>query len=267
MTEIVPPTGFHRAPPLAGGRNFRDLGGYPTTGGRRLRWGVLYRSGLMSGLTAEDVAYLSGLGVKVVCDLRTPDERKTEPSVPGFAERLREWDYDIGHRSLYDAALREAATPEDVRNALIAAYREMPWLYAELYRGVLEHLIAGDLPLVFHCTGGKDRTGLLAGLLLLALSVPEEIVFQDYVLTDQLLDTEKLLAGLKKGQGAGGFAFMGAMSAELRAPLMICAPAYLKAALTAVEQRCGSVLAYFEQVLGVGADGVEVLRDRLLEAA
>jgi protein-tyrosine phosphatase len=265
MTELAPPAGFHRSLPLAGGRNFRDMGGYPTTDGRRIKWGVLYRSGLMSGLTQKDITYLSGLDVKVVCDLRTPEECRTEPSVPGFAKRVREWDYDIGHQAVYDAALRKAATPDDVRDALIAAYENMPWQYAGLYRDSVAHMIAGDLPLVFHCTGGKDRTGLLAALVMTALSVTDEMVMQDYLLTNELLDTVKVLENLRKGDAAGGFAFMGAMPADLRAPLMICDPAYLQAALTAVERKNGSVLGYFEQELGVGPSGIEVLRERLLE--
>src|ERR1700753_2873914 len=68
-----------RVLPLEGGRNFRDLGGYATEDGRRVKWGVLFRSGSLIGLTAADWEHLSPRGVRALCDHRTPREREHEP--------------------------------------------------------------------------------------------------------------------------------------------------------------------------------------------
>jgi protein-tyrosine phosphatase len=79
-----------RVLPLQGGRNFRDMGGYATEDSRRVKWGKIYRSGSMAGLTEADQAYLSRLGVKLVCDLRTTQERKAEPNKWGETARKKD---------------------------------------------------------------------------------------------------------------------------------------------------------------------------------
>ena len=87
--------------PLEGGRNFRDLGGYSTPEGKRVKWGRLFRSGYMAELTAQDYEYLSHLGIKVVCDLRSTSERKERPTrwdAPGA--RYLSWDYEMASSGL-----------------------------------------------------------------------------------------------------------------------------------------------------------------------
>jgi protein-tyrosine phosphatase len=265
----------HRLLPLAGGHNFRDMGGYETADGRRVRWQVLYRSGKLSALTAEDVAQLAPKGIQVVCDLRTPEERVREPSVAGLGAIHRGWDYEAGHNALRSAAAAPDATPQHVHDALAATYRQMPWQFAEAYGSAFRHLIAGDVPMVFHCTAGKDRTGTLAALILRALDVPEAAVMADYLLTDRCLDVQALMAAPPRvvegmagnDSAAAGFSFIRAMSPEMRAPLLSCHPAYLQGALKAVEARHGSVLGYLNEALGIDAAGVAALRHRLLEPA
>lgn len=135
--------------PLAGGRNFRDLGGYSTTDGQRVRWGLLYRSGTLSGLTDADVAHLASRGIGVVCDLRMTKERQIDPSVTGYSREHRAWDYEIGHNRLHAIATAEGAIPQHLRDELVTFYAGMPWLYAEMYRDIFAHLVADDLPLLF----------------------------------------------------------------------------------------------------------------------
>jgi protein-tyrosine phosphatase len=272
MPAATPADLPNRLLPLAGGHNFRDLGGYRTADGQRVRWRVLYRSGKLSALTAEDVAQLATRGIQVVCDLRTPAERSREPSVAGWAAAHHGWEYAADHHALRTAASAPGATPQHVQDALAATYREMPWHFAEAYGSAFRHLIDGRLPLVFHCTAGKDRTGTLAALILRALDVPEPVVMADYLLTTQCLDVQALVAAPPDAAAAGpsdaaGFSFIRAMSPELRAPLLSCHPAYLQSALRAVEARHGSVRGYVEAVLGIGADGLATLRQRLLEPA
>lgn len=261
--------------PLSGGFNFRDLGGYETVHGERVRWQVLYRSGKLSALTSDDVAYLAPKGIQVVCDLRTQQERASDPSAAGFSPLHRSWDYDVSHSLLRDAAKADGATPQHIHAALAATYAVMPWLYADMYGAAFRHLIDGDLPLVFHCSAGKDRTGTLAALILTALGVPEATVLADYLLTDRYLDVNALI-NTPRTQAAStpsdptattGFSFVLSMSDEMRAPLLKCHPDFLLGALRAVEARHGSVLAYVETVLGLDAADLARLRSRLLEPA
>ena len=277
-----------RLVPLAGGHNFRDLGGYETADGQRVRWGLLYRSGKLSTLTDADVAQLAPLGIKLVCDLRTPAERTREPSVPGLSLAHRGWDYDVGHRRLLSSATAPGATPQHVIEALGATYEVMPWTFATVYGNTFQHLVDGDLPMVFHCTAGKDRTGILAALILTALGVAESEVMADYLLTDRFLDTDALAATQPRSLATGnvninesgndsveknvrtssadaGFSFMRDVAPELRAPLLTCNPAYLQRALRAIEARHGSVLGYLDEALGIDAASVAALRERLLE--
>jgi protein-tyrosine phosphatase len=157
-----------------------------------------------------------------------------------------------------------------VHDALAATYVAMPWLYAEMYRSAFQHIVEGDVPLVFHCAGGKDRTGTLAALILTVLGVPEQTVIADYMLTNRYLDVAALAATPRvesDAKGDAGFSFLRTLSPEMRAPLLTCHPSLLQGALRAVEAKHGSVLAYVDEVLGVGLDGIATLRKRLLEPA
>lgn len=261
-----------RLVPLAGGFNFRDLGGYETIDDLRVRRQLLYRSGKLSALTDGDTAHLARKGIQVVCDLRTPDERQREPSLTAFSKAYRSWDCNAGHGLLRDAVSAEGATPQQVHDALAATYEAMPWLYAEMYAGAFRHIVEGDLPLVFHCAGGKDRTGTLAALILTALGVPEQTVLADYMLTNRYLDFAALAAAPRvrsdatdETAGGAGFAFLRTLTAEMRAPLLTCHPRLLLGMLQAVEARHGSVLGYVDEVLGMGRDGIAAMRYRLLE--
>jgi protein-tyrosine phosphatase len=272
MNDGVDGHGDHRLVPLAGGFNFRDLGGYETLDGRRVRRHLLFRSGKLSALTDADVARLAARRIQVVCDLRTPQERQREPSLTAFSRLYRSWDNDVDHSLLREAASAEGATPQHVHDALAATYEAMPWLYAPMYGSAFRHIVEGALPLVFHCAGGKDRTGTLAALILTALGVPEEQVVADYMLTNRYLDVAALAAAPRvegdannETAGDAGFSFLRTMTAEMRAPLLTCHPSLLLGALRAVERRHGSVLAYLDEVLGIGAEGVATLRHRLLE--
>jgi protein tyrosine/serine phosphatase len=163
--------------PLVGAYNFRDLGGYPTVDGRTTRWGQLFRSDTLHELTESDLHTLRGLGLACVIDLRTSAE--LERTGRGLLA-----DEAIGylHLPLLDNA--DQVPPPDAGEGLAQRY---VW-YLDVGRHALVSALAsvGDeasYPLVFHCAAGKDRTGVLAALVLDILGVEREVIIEDYVLT------------------------------------------------------------------------------------
>ncbi len=257
-------------PPLQGAVNFRDLGGYRTQDGRRVRWGKLYRSGSMSGLTTADYAYLAGLNIRSVCNLRTADEREVAPNHwalnAGIGYWCRDYESTFGVlRSLLSSGLPSVAA---AREALLAGYRRLPFEHAPAYRALFERLQAGEIPLVFNCSAGKDRAGTAAALILSLLGVPRETILDDYALTDRVFAARPMLATMpanEPGHVARGESMLAKISPDILAIVMGTHPGYLNGAFEMIEVRHGSLAGYFRDELGIGDDGIALIRDRLLE--
>jgi protein-tyrosine phosphatase len=164
--------------------NFRDLGGYPTVGGYRTRWGRVFRSDALHRFTPEDRAHYDSLRLHAVYDLRGDAERERYPN-PFPSVQL----------ALLSRDAAEAATPPERADRQAAAEGEQ--MLRDMYQGLLRNAgpVFGSLlgalaepdglPAVFHCTGGKDRTGMSAALLLEVLGVPRPLVLDDYELTSR----------------------------------------------------------------------------------
>jgi len=182
--------------PLEGGRNFRDLGGYATEDGRAVRWGRLYRSGVMANLTDADLGYLAGLGVKTVCDLRSAEERTGEPAPfagPG-APDVAAYDYAMSATMSSMGALFAAQSREDAVRAFSAGYLQMAEFLAPNYADMFARLVRREAPLAVNCSAGKDRTGVASALILSVLGVPRETVIADYALSETFVTPESYIA-------------------------------------------------------------------------
>jgi len=255
---------------LEGGRNFRDLGGYPAADGRVVGWRRLYRSGVMSHFSDADCNHLATLGVQVICDLRATAERQREVLrwTDPRTQHLH-WDYDNSGISLRGLLRGGDPTAIGMRRAMISVYEGLPDFLAEPYAALFDQLAAGAVPLVFNCSAGKDRTGLAAALILTCLGVPWQHVVADYELTNTLVDLEyEFYTHRESSVGAGDeFGRYAALPREVLAPLFQASPAYLEASFAAMRRACGSVRAYLESRLGVTEDKVAALRSHLLVAA
>jgi len=190
MKETTPPSIGDRRLPLSGAVNFRDLGGYLTADLRRVKRGLVFRSDHLSRLTTVDQQILRGLRFKMVCDLRTIHEQQKAPD-------LLPLDGSIYLLSLpVQANGFDPAMTMDRLKAGDDAWLSMDF-FIELYRRYLDDFgpvwgkVLGlaaspyNLPLVFHCTGGKDRTGICAALLLKALGVQDESILSDHDLSNK----------------------------------------------------------------------------------
>lgn len=247
-----------RTLPLAGGVNFRDLGGYRTTDGRAVRWGRVYRAGSLAELTDDDVAYLGRLGLRLVCDLRSAEEVEHRPDrlLPGAAVLARPIAVEVGRlRQMFTLFRLRHRIQELLQNAYTIMLDQNGPIYAEIIRLVAD---PANSPLVVHCTAGKDRTGLAAALLLLALSVPEETVIADYTLSNHAFD---VLAGRMRPEMARLYA-LGFDEAQLQ-PFLLAEARTLQGALAHLRRRYGSVEDYLR---AGGLDGATLdrLRQTLL---
>lgn len=255
-----------RVLPLKGGRNFRDLGGYAAADGRRTRWRTLYRSGALSGLTAEDYAVLGEIGIASVVDLRSNVERTSEPTVwRGAQPRMYARDYALD-LDYIKPQLINAPSNEAVRQAMATHYRDIAYQQAESYTALFAELAEDRLPLAFHCSAGKDRAGVAAALILTALGVPRWQVVEDYALSEKVVNYERAMGGFHVGSTVQGVGILAQMAPERRAPFLRSDPFYLETALADLDEREGSVENFIRNRLGVSDAQIAALRDRLLTA-
>jgi len=169
--------------PLTGPLNFRDLGGYDTVDGSRVRWRRLFRSDSLSPVTAEDARLLTGeLGLLAVVDLRTSREVERDGR-GGLADVALHYH----HVPLFEDAPPDPDGPWT--RSLHEAYAHMLDTSAARIRDALSAVASevADHPTVFHCTAGKDRTGIVAALVLALLGVSDEDIVADYVLTQEIM--------------------------------------------------------------------------------
>lgn len=246
-----------------GGFNLRDFGGHRTADGRRVRTGMLFRSGTMTALTADDEAILKATGVRTVCDFRRRTERENEPShwCEGAAG-IDYWvsDHDLSAGVLYEMLRREDASGAALRGAMIDLYGVLPIEHAPSYRAVFHRLAEGRVPILINCSAGKDRTGCCAALILHVLGVPQGTIFADYLATNVAADWKRLLA---RSQGAVADAYQ--HRPDVVAPLLAADADYLARMFAALDERYGGVDAYLEAELGIDGAGQERIRAHLLE--
>jgi protein-tyrosine phosphatase len=254
-----------RVLPLEGVRNFRDLGGYHTTQGRRVRWRQLFRSASLGSSTPRDQALLDSLGLRVICDLRATDERAKEPVrwSGGAAPRRLERDYALDLGILAQAMARPGASLPEGRAAFHDFYSTLPTLFAGSYRALFAALLAGEAPLAINCSAGKDRTGVGAALVLAALGVPRVTIVEDYLLSNEHYRPGPEVAVAMSGRHGQ---WLLALPPEMLQLMLTVDAGYLEAAFAAVERSHGSVERYLESALGVDADALEALRGRYTEA-
>ncbi|MEO0463486.1 MAG: tyrosine-protein phosphatase [Pseudomonadota bacterium] len=254
--------------PLEGGRNFRDLGGYETEDGKTVKWGRVYRSGVMSGLTDGDYEYLSDLGITTVCDFREADERDAEPT----DWRAGEIEYmtfappaDDSERAMFAPLMDPESTPEDVRQAMAAGYPGIAEREGAGYTAMFDQLAAGSIPLAFNCSAGKDRAGTAAAMLLTALGVPRETVVADYALSGTYVDYMKEFVERADEDADGPYAFLAKLPREKVAPLMESNPIYIESTLDAMAEKHGSVLDYIKVEFDVTDEELTAIRTALLQ--
>ena len=241
--------------PLHNASNLRDLGGWPTADGRRVRRGLVFRAPALVNLTPADEAEVARLGLRSVCDLRGVRERASAPvHVPGADSLSMPIEPSVG-ASLRDILRTGQASghvsPDELLALLEDAYRAYALQSFPQYRALFARLLAQDgLPLLMHCSAGKDRTGFGSALLLTALGVASDNVVEDYLATNRFWRRET--------------ASMFDLPPALKDVLLGAHEALLRAAFDAAAQAYGSIDAYLEQAIGLDQAARDALVGRLV---
>lgn len=238
---------------LDGVHNFRDLGGYPASGGTT-RWGVVYRADGLQRLTADDVIALRERGLSMVIDLRTDLEITERGRYP-----VEQHAVSYHHLPVLDRTWQAEDVPEfdTDHEFLMWAYRDMLRIGGDKLAAALGIIATPDAtPLVFHCAAGKDRTGLLAALLLSVLGVPDDYIAADYAKTEEGMVRMRAWALAQSPEAAERMAT--SPQHYFASP-----PAVMRTLLAELRQEHGSVIDF---VRGIGVSDVTIaaLRDRLV---
>ncbi|MFD4628577.1 tyrosine-protein phosphatase [Streptomyces sp. NPDC058284] len=271
MTQQVPPTELAESaePELAGVRNFRDVGGLPTVDGRRVRAGVLFRSGHLAHATATDAAFLTSLGLHTVFDFRNAaDQRLEGPDIalPGvrnvnlpltdpadgaeFWKMVRDGDLD---------QLRSILVGGRAAERMMSAYRAIIKERTAEHGKVLHALAEDSVPALMHCAAGKDRAGLSIAVTLLAVGVERDAIEADY------LESSASHRRYKVQRSDSSPNAMAPEIVELLDPLFDARSEYLAAAYETIEETWGDVDTYLAEGLKLSAGTRERLRERLLD--
>jgi len=234
--------------------NFRDFGGYPTRDGAAIKRGVLYRSGSMANACAADLEQLSSLNIRTVIDLRTEKEQERGPDrIPVTAQGhsvhlpIKVSNHiESGYLMHLGSLLKDGIRTFDFARAFIVAYQEYARDFVQEFSEVIR--LASDeenLPILIHCTAGKDRTGFACSLIQLILGVPTDLVLYDYLLSNAHLDTftDETLHRIRF------LRFLG-LTRERLMPLFEARREFIQAAWNQMNASFGGVQGYVEDGLG-----------------
>ena len=235
--------------------NFRDLGGYPSTLGGEVRRGMLYRAGRLDRMTASDRAQYEELGIATVIDLRRDDERELAPDPMPTVHLC------LMSRVQANTPVRDPATMVDHDHGV--------QFLRDLYSGLLEHASAeigtlfttlatpGAMPAVFHCAVGKDRTGLIAALLLTWLGVERELVLDDFEASDGHVGQHQRDELVRRMAERG-------IGAEAAAGILGASRESMQSVLDELDSRYGGIEQFLRGKCAVAPDALSRLRELLL---
>lgn len=234
---------------MAGLHNFRDIGGYRTADGGTTRWGLVLRAGQLNEISESAHPQIAEFGLRTIIDLREDRElAKLPPSV-----------YPAGLTLHRHPLYHDRIALGDIDD-LAVLYTQILDRCADTVTAALEYLAApGALPALVHCSAGKDRTGLIIGLLLSALGVSDEVVAEDYAVTESAYTGEYRERMIRKGLA------LGAKATRIE-HLIGSPPETMRAALAGLRAQHGSVETYLLDG-GLRPASLAALRAALVEPA
>ena len=241
---------------LIGASNFRDLGGYETEDGMQLKRGLIYRSDNLSHLSEEDIKKINQIGIKTVCDFRSnteldefpsPFSEKTLPALKHIPIKT------LGTKDLRDLSIRDDVTSEEMAKEMQHHYVLYVHQHKKKYRDFINLVAFGEIPLVFHCFAGKDRTGFGALLVLGLLGVKKEIIIEDYLLTNKFFKGPIVTEEWRD------------TASEKLKPLFEARVDYINAAFKEIYSTHETIEDFVIEELKLNSDTIDILKSRILE--
>lgn len=247
---------------VPGVRNFRDIGGLRVRGGVRIRRGLVFRSAKFDRLEPAGAAVLAELGVRTIVDFRSSGERVRNPSSPaldGFARTVNFPVFADVPDGYFEEKLPRGLSPEDAIAFMEEANRSFVRERREAFRAFFALFDdVSNFPLVFHCVGGKDRTGFAAAMLLSVLGASDEDIFADYLLSRKNAVPEAERAASR---------LLEIVSPETLRVLTTVFPEFLAASLREIDAVWGSRERFLREGLGVSDERAGKIRALLLPAS
>ena len=235
--------------PLEGGANFRDMGGYKTISGKSVKWGMVFRSDEMGYLTSSDLNYLNNIPLRTVVDFRSQNEINESPDkIPASVVNCYELTINPGnHSNISDVSKFSLENGEEFMKEINRSLVSDPVIVShyKTFFSLLQD--ESKLPLLFHCTAGKDRTGMGAALFLASLGVGEDVIFEDYMLSNRQLEDK--------------YRFITDSMPQLKALLEVKIQ-YLQAGFEQIKKDHGSIESYLRNTLEVN---MELMKELYLE--
>lgn len=238
---------------LQGAVNFRDIGGYNTKDGKKVKMGMLYRSAALNTLTDTDVAKIAALNIKYDFDFRGPYEVKTAPDkIPAGTTRIS---LPAGSENVGDSNYMKNMGKYMKSDSFLISFYTVLTPFKDRYTPLFDSLVANTTasPILFHCTAGKDRTGIAAALILYALGVDEETIFKDYEATNYYRRNEnvKAIAQMTKYYG---------MDEKTASNMMGAKKEYIQSTFVTIKAQYGTINNYLEIVLGLNSKKIKQLK-------
>lgn len=255
--------------PLDGTPNFRDLGGYQAANGRHVQYGRLFRSGVLSQLSEQDLQTLEGIRLGVICDFRRDEETERDPTrlPPSGRTRIAHMPIDPGSKNSFFEQLAEGedrgATDADMAQFMVDINRAFVLDHQATYAKLIAEMrvLPNDESLLFHCAAGKDRTGFGAALILMMLGASNDTIIEDYMLTAEYFDPDREINRLIKKYTDFGF---GELDPQMIRPMLEVRPEYIQEALNTVESEYGGSENFLLKAFGLQQEDLIAFQDQFL---
>jgi protein-tyrosine phosphatase len=245
-----------------GTANFRDIGGYPSNQHKRVKWRRVFRSGNLASLTDNDHQILKEIGIRSICDFRSTEEIARQPNRLPQNTSLQYLHLPIVNQTMEPTEAVTRIMKGDIawftQDFMVNAYIEKIEAFHDIWYLFFKYLCQRSFrPLLFHCTAGKDRTGVCAALILLSLGVSEKWVIHDHALSNiyNAKQIETIKDNLRK-VGVDPEKLMDYLTAPKTA---------IVAVIEHINKKYGSARDYLVQKAKVKAAWIEKLEDDLLE--
>lgn len=257
---------------LEGTANFRDVGGYLGSDGRRVKYGKIYRSDALNFLTEEDVKKVEALGIKSIIDYRAEQERvgREDVPIPGAKTFYLDPKADVAALASSEMSDKFRIVPQydnlsaDFAKTLMTQ-QNIQFVHNEAsidaFKQMFEVILdENNIASIQHCRGGKDRTGYGIALILFALGVDEKDIIEDYLLTNvyKKEKNESSLAELLEKTGdpdkVQAFRYMKEANES-----------FLRAALNEIYEHYGTPMNYLQSVIELSDQDIEKLKNLYLD--